>query len=72
MHLEAHKLNLNSHWSRVSCVILHEHPLHYQDAHKLEQADEKLWYPREDGIQSNSKQKFLKSYKLILQAKDVN
>lgn len=77
MPLEVHKLNLKySHRSRVSHFILHKHPLHSQDAHKLVQADEKLWYPRADKIQSNNnnkkKNKFLKSYKLILQAKDVN
>lgn len=58
VHLEVHKLNLkHSHRSRVSCFILHEHPLHSQDARKLMQADEKLWYPRVDEIQSNNKKK---------------
>lgn len=39
------------------------------------QADEKLWYPRVDEIQTNNKKKkkkFPKSYKLILQAKEAN
>lgn len=75
VHLKAHKLNLKySHRSKVSYFILHEHPLRSQDARKLVQADEMLQYLWVDEIQNNNneKVKFLKCYKLILQAKEVN
>lgn len=43
VYLKAHKLNLKyNHRCRVFCFILHEHPLHSQDAHQLMQADEML------------------------------